>query len=167
MKNKLLILLAFLCLSIPAHAQWCIGGSVNFKHSGMNRSSSLTLKPDISYGFGHVSVGATLLFDLYTFYGEDRSDLSFGVNPYVQYYFWSSGNLSLYAEGGVDLTRNIFPDNTYNRAEFYLCPGIEYSLTDHWALMGTLGRLEYDTYTRAFALGLDAANFSFGVYYSF
>ena len=73
----------------------------------------------------------------------------------------------LYAEGGVDLTRNIYPDSVYNRAQFYLCPGIEYSLTDHWALMGSLGRLEYDTYSRAFALGLDAANFSFGVYYSF
>lgn len=167
MKNKMLLLAALLLLSVPAQAQWCIGGFVSFSHSWRNKTSDFSFKPDVSYGFGNVSVGASLILERYSFYDEGRYDMYFGLAPYVQYYYWSTGPLSLLVEGGVQFTRNIAPDSVYNRWEPYLTPGLEFSLSDHWSLVGYLGRLEYDSYSKTFRIGLDAASFTFGVYYGF
>ena len=49
----------------------------------------------------------------------------------------------------------------------YLSPGMEIVLTDHWSFLGTLGRLDYDSFTKSFGFSVDGSAFSAGLYYNF
>ena len=49
----------------------------------------------------------------------------------------------------------------------YIGPGLEISLTEHWTLQGTFGRLDYNSYSRTIDFYLDGSAFSAGLYYSF
>ena len=96
MRQKVILFAALLLLTIPVHAQWVVGGSFSFRTSASNKTNDIVFRPDVSYSFGKVSVGATLTVDCYNFYDQHRTDWSLGITPYVQYYLWSSGVLSFF-----------------------------------------------------------------------
>ena len=167
MRQKVILFAALLLLTIPVHAQWVVGGSFSFRTSASNKTNDIVFRPDVSYSFGKVSVGATLTVDCYNFYDQHRTDWSLGITPYVQYYLWSSGVLSFFLEGGIPYYRTINTDNSSHRFAPYVSPGLEISITDHWSVIGYLGRLEYDTQFKTFQFSAEMDSFGVGVYYSF
>ena len=172
MKNKWFILAVFLLLSIPAQAQWFIGGRVSLNANFKDKSGGFVLRPDVGYTFKNdIAVGVNGIVDYYGYTpqpGENRSsNISFGLAPYIQYYFVRIGKVSFYLDGGVEITRQTNPDNAYWRFIPYLSPGMEIVLTDHWSFLGTLGRLEYDTFLNTLGFSLDGTGFSAGLYYTF
>lgn len=167
MRQKVILLAALLLLALPVHAQWTLGGSFSFRASAQNQTSDITFRPDVSYSFGKVSVGATLTADLYNFHKEKRTEWTLGITPYVQYYLWSNDVLSIFLEGGIPYYRTVNTDDAYHRFAPYLSPGLEISITDHWSVIGYLGRLEYDTRYKTLQFSAEMDSFGVGVYYSF
>ena len=167
MKKIILTLIASLLLGIPAMAQWCVGGSINYGASYKEHTHSINIKPDVSYTFGNVCVGASLTIELFYDQSNPNPTQSYGISPYVQYYVFSVGPVSLYFEGGVGILNTQYSEGPAWRFTPYINPGLSVELTEHWSVMGYLGRLEYDTYNQYLAFGLEASNFGVGVYYTF
>ena len=116
------------------------------------------------------------------------SAFSFEFNPFARYYFIETGNLSLFAEGGMDLgigkqktkTGGTTADgpNTFD-IMFYLSPAIEYSLSDKISIEAIIGGVYMQLATekqeiggvtykdRSFdaGFGIDATSIIFGVTY--
>ena len=146
MRYKWFIVAVLLLLAIPAQAQWFIGGRVSVNANFKEKSGGVILRPDVGYTFKNdIAVGVNGIFDYYGFTpnpGENRnSNISYGLAPYIQYYFVRIGKV--------------------------LSPGMEIVLTDHWSFLGTLGRLDYDSFTKSFGFCVDGSAFSAGLYYTF
>ena len=167
MRQKLFLLAALLLFSFPLHAQWFVGGAVSFNNSQLNHTTNINFRPDIGYGFGKVNVGVVFLAEYYRFSEDNVTEWNLGISPYAQYYFWSSGILSLFLEGGVAFTRYITREEPYTRWVPYLTPGMEITLTDHWSVVGYLGRIGYDSFSKTVEIGVEMENFAVGVYYNF
>lgn len=172
MSSKWYIIVALLLLSIPAQAQWFIGGRMSINANFKDKSGGFVLRPDVGYTFKNdIAVGVNGIIDYYGFSqqpGENRtSNITYGLAPYIQYYFVRIGKVSFYLDGGLEITRQNNPDNNYWRFIPYLSPGLEIVLTDHWSFLGTLGRLEYDSFTNSIAFSIDGSAFSAGLYYNF
>jgi hypothetical protein len=166
MNKKLLVVMTLLLLAVPLRAQWYVGGSLAFRSSEGGQSTSMVLRPEVGYSWENWSFGVAFAFDVYKMKDSTQNDLSLDVSPYVDYYFWRSGILSFYVEGGCGFRRSIAQYNTYTSWTPFLKPCLEISLADHWAVQGSLGRLEYDTHFKNFSFELDNG-ISVGLYYSF
>lgn len=166
MTKRLIILLALLLLAVPLRAQWYLGGSVSFHCSQSSRSNNFTLRPDVGYSWGNWSFGASFAFESFKSDGDTKGEIGLEVTPYVEYYFWKSGILSFFVEGGCGFRRFLSSYDSYTQWTPYLKPCLEISLTDHWAVMGSLGKLEYDTHFRSLSFEMDNG-VSVGLYYTF
>lgn len=169
MNKKLTILAALLLFCIPLRAQFYLGGAASVAHSGSYKSLSTSLRPDVGYSFGQLSVGVAVVFETYRSSPDENSTTSFGLSPYLQYYVWSSGNFSLYLEGGIGYYRfNSFsPEDSFARWAPYLAPGISFAVTEHWSLEGQLGRLEYNSHLRNTEFSWMGDDVRVGLYYTF
>ena len=171
-KTIIIAIIALLGLSREASAQLYIGGSLT-AHAGFNnsRSISVSIAPDIGYGFGNWNVGTML--NAYTYHDQEEpgSSLRISVTPYAEYYFFSAGPVSLFAEAGIGfLFTNDLVDETPKGQLFvnpYLAPGIEISLTDHFSVMCHLGRLEWNSEINDISLTMSGESLALGLYYSF
>ena len=67
----------------------------------------------------------------------------------------------------MEVSRYISTFTSYWRFVPYLSPGIDIALTDHWSFLGTVGRLDYDSYNQSIGFSVDGSAFSAGVYYTF
>jgi len=161
LKTVIITAICLIAFSATAKAQLYVGGffsvGANFNE---NKYISLDISPDIGYSFGDWSAGASLTLFISKNENSSTPDISVSIAPYAEYYFWRSGPLSFYLEGGVDVKvkTNVAP---------YLSPGIEISLTDHWSLMCQVGRLEYGIMTGNLNFRLDGEALSLGLYHSF
>ena len=171
-KTIIIAIIALLGLSREASAQLYIGGSLT-AHASFNNSRSIAVSvaPDIGYGFGNWNVGTML--NAYTYHDHEDlgSSLRLSVTPYAEYYFFSAGPVSLFAEAGLGL---LFTNDIVDEApkgQFfvnpYLAPGIEISLTDHFSVMCHLGRLEWNSEINDINLTMSGESLSLGLYYSF
>ena len=172
MRQKWFVIAILLLLAIPAQAQWFIGGRVSVNANFKEKSGGVVLRPDVGYTFKNdIAVGVNGIFEYYGFTpkpGENRnSNISYGLAPYIQYYFVRIGKVSFYLDGGIEITRQTYPDDAYWRFIPYLSPGLEIVLTDHWSFLGTMGRLDYDSFTKSFGFSVDGSAFSAGLYYTF
>ncbi len=171
-KTLILIVIALLGFCREASAQLYIGGSLTAHASfNNNRSTALSIAPDIGYGFGNWNVGTML--NAYTYHDQENpgTSLRLSVTPYAEYYFFSAGPVSLFAEAGIGLLfTNDIVDEAPNGQFFvnpYLAPGIEISLTDHFSVMCHLGRLEWNSEINDINLTMSGESLSLGLYYSF
>ena len=168
MKKIILSLIAGILLGIPAMAQWCVGGSINYGASYRDHTHSINIKPDVSYTFGNVCVGANLTIEIYRENDTNNTSQSYDISPYVQYYLFEVGPLSFYIEGGVEILRRLQDaEGPFLHWTPYINPGLCITMTEHWSVMGYLGRLEYDAYNQYLSFGLESSNFGVGVYYTF
>lgn len=172
MRYKWFIIVALLLLAIPAQAQWFIGGRVSLNANFKDKSGGLTFRPDVGYTFkNNIAVGVNGIVDYYGYTDSELekrvSNITYGLAPYIQYYFVRLGRFSFYLDGGLEITRFASPHNANWRFIPYISPGLEIALTDHWAFLGTLGRLEYDSNIQSLSFSLDGTGFSAGLYYSF
>lgn len=171
-KTLILIVIALLGFCREASAQFYIGGSLT-AHTSFNnsRSTALSIAPDIGYGFGNWNVGTML--NAYTFHSEDEpgTTLRLSVTPYAEYYFFSAGPVSLFAEAGIGLlfTNDISDEAPHGQffVNPYLAPGIEISLTDHFSVMCHLGRLEWSSELNDLNLTMSGEALALGLYYNF
>ena len=171
-KTIIIAIIALLGISREASAQLYIGGSLT-AHASFNnsRSVALSIAPDIGYGFGNWNVGTML--NAYTYRDQENpgTSLRLSVTPYAEYYFFSAGPVSLFAEAGLGLLfTNDFSDEAPHGQFFvnpYLAPGIEISLTDHFSVMCHLGRLEWNSEINDVNLTMSGESLSLGLYYSF
>lgn len=169
MKQRLLLLTVLLLFALPLHAQWCLGGAFSINHTGRDKSTSLDFRPDVSYSFGRLSVGLSSTINLYSALTDGKKDqtLNFSFTPYLQYTFWSKEPFSFFLEGGLEFARVINDVNTYSHWLPYLTPGVEFSLSEHWALVTYLGRLEYDSHIRRISFNAAFDSITAGLYYYF
>lgn len=173
MKKALIItIIALLGICREANAQFYVGGSVS-AHFGYtdSRFTSFSLSPDIGYSFGDWSVGSTINISTYGDKDDGLTSLRLGITPYAEYYFFSAGPVSLFAEGGIALFFARYlsegaPENAFY-VNPYLAPGIEISLTDHFSVLCHIGRLEWNTEARDFGFSINGEALSLGLYYSF
>lgn len=173
MKKALIIAaIALLGLCQKANAQFYVGGSVS-AHFGYtdSRFSSFSFTPDVGYGFGDWNVGSTINISTYGDKDDGLTSLRLGLTPYVEYYIFSAGPVSLFAEGGIGLmfSRYLATGGLENAfyVNPYLAPGIEISLTDHLSVLCHLGRLEWNTESRDFGFSINGEALSLGLYYGF
>lgn len=171
MQKKWLIFVLLLLLAIPAQAQWFIGGRASIIANFREKSAGFALRPDVGYSFKNISVGVNAVIDYYGYTpqeGEKRtSNITFGLAPYIQYYFLRLGRVSFYLDTGLEVNRYTAEDDAYWRFIPYISPGLDIAITDHWSFLGTVGRLEYDSYHRYLNFSLDGTGFSAGLYYTF
>lgn len=171
-RYKWFIIAALLMLAIPAQAQWFIGGRVSLNANFKDKSGGFILRPDVGYTFKNdIAVGVNGIIDYYGYTPQEgasrTSNISYGLAPYIQYYFVRLGKVSFYLDGGLEITRYTAPDMAYWRFIPYLSPGMEIVLTEHWSFLGTIGRLDYDSFTKSLGFALDGSAFSAGLYYNF
>ena len=154
-KTIIIAIIALLGLSREASAQLYIGGSLT-AHAGFNNSRSIS-----------VSIAP----DAYNSEDEPGTSLRLSVTPYAEYYFFSAGPVSLFAEAGIGfLFTNDLVDEAPKGQLFvnpYLAPGIEISLTDHFSVMCHLGRLEWNSEINDISLTMSGESLALGLYYSF
>lgn len=172
MQKKWLIFVLLLLLAIPAQAQWFIGGKVGFDANFKEKTGGFSLRPDVGYTFkNNIAVGVNGIFAYDTFFLPEvekwESSIRYGLIPYIQYYFIHIGKFSFYLDGGMEFSHFSSPSVSYWRFIPYISPGLEIVLTDHWSLLGTLGRLEYNSYLQSLLFSVDGSNFSVGLYYNF
>ena len=172
-KSAIVLIIALLGLSLEARAQFYVGGSVS-AHFGYTdaRFTSFSLYPDIGYSFGNWSVGSTINLSGYSDKNDGLSTLRLGITPYVEYFFFSAGPVSLFAEGGASMAFSHYiktdgvPENVFY-VNPYVAPGIEISLTDNFSVLCHIGRLEWNSEARDFGFSISGEALSLGLYYSF
>lgn len=159
-KAVLLAIVSLFAFIQTANAQFYVGGSVYVSTRFQETTvTHVGLSPDVGYTLGDWCFGST--FNLSATSGANN--LSFTATPYVEYFFWSSGPLSFFVEGGVGLTwgSRFF----YNP---YIAPGISFQVSDHWSVLGHIGRLGYDSMDKTLLFSTSGAGaLSLGLYYSF
>ncbi len=170
MQKKWLIFVLLLLLAVPARAQWSAGGRVSINGNVGNGSFGMTLRPDVSYTFKDIAVGINGIAEFDRFNSNNSTPetiYKLGLAPYIQYFFFRIGQFSFFLDGGLEVSR--FASNVVQYWSFipYIGPGLEISLTEHWTLQGTFGRLDYNSYSRTINFYLDGSAFSAGLYYSF
>lgn len=170
MKRLLLLFILLTAASLPeVKAQWYLGGSLSWNAQLDRKDFAIDVLPEVGYSLGDWSFGTvvTLYWSRSDNSGEMSSYLNIGLAPYVEYYFYSTGPLSFFAEGGLDaLYRASDPENRW-RFVPYLAPGMEFRLADHWSMVAHLGRLEWDSVINSLAFNLFGNNLSLGLLYSF
>jgi hypothetical protein len=160
-KTIVLAIVGLLAFVQAASAQFYVGGSFHLSTQFTeNPVTQIGFSPDLGYTVGDWCFGST--FELSSTSGEIKR-FSFTVNPYVEYYFWSAGAFSFFIEGGAG-----FSWGDYFNCTPYLAPGVSFQVSDHWSVLGQIGRLGYDTHEKSLVFTTrGAAALSLGLYYSF
>lgn len=166
MPKRVIIVLALLLLAIPLRAQWYLGGNLSFHRSNFGQTTIFAFRPDVGYSVGNWSFGASFVIEAYKADDQEVVDTGLEVAPYVEYYFWNSGILSFFVEGGCGIRRYRSTYENYMQWTPYLKPCLQISLTDHWAVLGSLGKLEYDSHFKSISFEMDNG-VSVGLYYNF
>ena len=164
-KKIILAMVVLVAFAQVASAQFYIGGSVQFntEFRGDN-PMEIALAPDLGVSFGDWCIGSVFSLSGSRNNASGWEGLCFSVTPYVEYFFWESGPVSFYVEGGAGLTW----DSSAFSCTPYIAPGICFSLSDHWDVMGLIGGLEYDTLTKSLSFGNSGfSDLSVGLYYTF
>lgn len=179
MKKIFISFIAVMLMAFSANAQVWVGGSVNYagtkatvKGDGfkeVSKTSTFTLAPEVGFTVNDklaVACGLGLVT------GGDE-DVTFTLQPYGRYNFYKSGNVSLFADGGLNLTYN---DDEWTPAVF-VAPGISYTLNDKLSAVTRLGGVTYSWKTEkydgvrytasSFGAGLNLLVATVGLYYSF
>ena len=174
MKKVIIAIIALLGICLEANAQLYIGGSVYFQNSFKEDSySSYSITPDIGYGFGDVNVGAMLAAYFNIHKTDGLSAVTLGITPYAEYYFFRSGILSLFVEGGCGIKFNKYiyagESEDVRSMSFnpYIAPGIELDITDHFSVLCHIGRLEWESNMNELNFGISGEALGLGLYYSF
>ena len=174
-RKFILAIVALVAFAQVASAQFYIGGSVQFNAQFQeDHPMAIGLAPDLGVNLGDWCIGAAFGLSANRNNVSGWDGFSFSVTPYAEYFFWESGPVSFYIEGGVGLTWDKWteegersPSRAFSCSP-YIAPGICFSLSEHWDVMGLIGGLEYDTATRSLSIGNSGfSDLSIGLFYTF
>ena len=157
MKKLLLILVAGF-IALTANAQVYLGGGVSFVGSKDN-NSAFAFIPEIGYQFhGDMAIGTSVGV------GASGGMTQISVSPYFRYYFLNLGPARMFADAMFEFDQFKYQGQSATTWGVGLCPGLAFSLSDHWSVVTRFLTLAYmaDTFTVNFN-----NNCSLGVFYSF
>jgi len=168
-----------------------VSGAVGFgsETTGDDKTTGFTFSPKIGYFVSeNIAIGARLGFD------SNKNDNGvntvtknneFSAGVFGRYYFTPASQFSVFAELGADInstktTTDVtgFPtsESKSNGFGVAFAPGVNYFLSDNFAIEATWGVLGYNTNkpdvagadsTNNFSLGLDMRSLNFGLLYKF
>lgn len=140
--KKFLIFAVALALSLNAGAQSFLGGTVGF--SANSGSFSIALSPDLGWFLSEKTVIGVRPSLSFARADEDRTQVSFGVTPFVQYKLFQYSRFCLWAEGDAffNWTTNRYLAEEVHRSFRYglqAMPVLTFALSDHLRLQSRLG----------------------------
>ena len=168
-----------------------MSGAVGFgsETTGNDKTTGFTFSPKVGFFVNeNIALGARLGFD--SSKNDDgidtvTKDNSFSAGVFGRYYFTPSAQFSVFAELGVDVssTKTTIDETGFPTIEgksngfgVAFAPGVNYFLSDNFAIEATWGVLGYNTNkpdvagadsTDNFSLGLDMRSLNFGLLYKF
>jgi len=185
MKRLFLAILVMAASVTAGKAQFYVGGSLGFWHSG--EKTSFGISPDAGYSFNNRwAAGLAVGFDYWMdrpvhsiFFRQDVID--FYAAPYARFNYFSKEKVKLFLDGVVGISTATYKTDNPNFDiqgrkytdwgwQVIIRPGIAINLTDHFCLVGTFGTLGYrnDYRNTTDGFGLDLHNsLGSGFYYSF
>ena len=155
-----------------------------------SKSTIWGLAPEVGYFVSDkFSVGLGVAFNqLSTKDDEEGAETnkvnSFGINPYVRYYACTADKFSFYVQGGFEFVSSKADAEGAKAANNFgvnIRPGVQYSLSDKFAINATFGELGFssgknyhygagdpvEVKETNFGLNLSMATLLFGITYSF
>ena len=162
MKKTLLTIIICFAAAFSAHAQLGLGGRMSFGGNTKEGRFDMDLSPDICYSFGDLCAGAILELSFTSKNGDGSPQLySIGGTAYLQYYFWSAGPVSLFAEADIKATRELYnpEEKAVLRWQPSLSPGMEIKFTDHWSVIGYLGGISWDSSTSSWNVSIAPSDY--------
>ena len=176
---KKLFFLAFMLLSaVAANAQegrFYLGGSLGFWSDSDADETTITIAPELGYNLSDVwAVGASLQFSRVDV--DDYSVNIYGLEPYARFTYFETGALRLFLDGQIGIA-SIKPEHGDSSTMFELgiAPGLMFSLSDNFSLVGKLGFVGFRDVDKAYSsvmkngwgIDLSGNNIELGVIYSF
>jgi len=168
MKKLLLAVMVLVASVTVSKAQFYVGGGLGFWHSP-NLSTSFWIEPEAGYSFNErwaVGMSTRLDFTIYSKNVSYVNGVSFYVEPYARYTYFSADKVKLFLDGVVGVSKENHESLGF---QIIVRPGISINLTDHFSLVGTFGALGYRyAHRNSHGFGLNLSNsLRFGFYYSF
>lgn len=140
--KRIATLAAAAMLTVAAHAQLSLGGSLGFgssKAKGGHASNALTINPEINYSFNNTwSLGASV-----DFYSDLDDYSSIGVTPYARATFARVGNVSFFADGTLGFGSASYGDNSQTYWSIGVRPGFAVKLSPKVSIFANTHLLKY------------------------
>ncbi|AWG24279.1 hypothetical protein FK004_03090 [Flavobacterium kingsejongi] len=156
---------------------------IGSESTGDNKTNSFNVKPKAAYFLTeNIAVGAALGFmsgKTEVPLAPDVKTTEFSVGVFGRYYFTPGSTFSVFGELGVDYIHSkqeALTEDTSNAFRIGLAPGVNYFVSQHFALEATFGVLSYRTNnpstdgvdnTDNFNLGLNFTDINLGLIYRF
>lgn len=195
--EKICLYIAFILLGIGTSfaSNKYVGGNIGIFHNSTTKVTSASVLPEIWYNLSDKLALGTSIGYSYVGKDDDVHNHSFVFDPYVRYTFYNEGIVSLFVDGGIDLSAGTSRTERtehyeYKNGHYYqyiyqhvetsvtigvgIKPGIAVSLNDNFSIVAHCGLLGY-TYGNPAAQeagrftggGLDLSNIlSFGFYFN-
>ena len=176
--KKIFLTLMVMVAAVAANAQVWVGGSFGFwANSDAEYSETkriLNISPEVGYDLSeNWSVALVLEYSSFKAEGFNVMD-GFAVAPYVRYNVVKSGNFKLFFDGGFEIGTVGGGDEDYSTWNVGIKPGVSYSLSEKFSIVGHMGFLGYQDADKEIAnaiqrgFGFDFSNeMTFGIYYAF
>jgi outer membrane protein len=167
--KKILLSLVLISVLIVANAQtdkgdWLVGG--NFRLNTSNSNTEIGLAPDAAlFVIKNLAIGGNLAL-VYAKSGDAKST-SFGIGPYVRYYF-TNANVRPILQGSLNFTSQKIkilgvPSTTNNGTNYFLGGGAAIFISDQVSIDGLMG-YEHSKFKGFNGGGGFALNVGFQVY---
>ena len=176
---KKILALVVAVASMSASAQVYLGGSLGVMRNSTEKTTQLTIAPEIGYSFSSkTALGGA--FDYSYNYIDGESLHLVTINPYFRYTFCRAveDRLGFFFDTSVGVGFGSIENykDTPTVWNIGFKPGISYSFNEHFSVVAHMGFLGYQGandaaklwgYSNKFGLDFSSLNLSFGFYYSF
>lgn len=146
MKHKTLAMLAGLLLCAgaafaqPVQGSVLIGGTAGFNSTSFDEDNFTTVHLNPVLGFfitDQLAVGASATL---TFFGGDADGSTFGIGPFIRYYFNNSGDARFFGQAGIEYTSTDpgEPFDSFSTFGFNVGAGVDWFLNPNVALEAVL-----------------------------
>lgn len=152
MNKKLFLLLLMASGLTAASAQVWVGGEMNYQmnslhtnNSGTDTEHEFTFAPEVGIDLNEKwGVAAQLKFE-HGYDGNHNLTNTFGIRPYVRYYWGHYDKWHILTDGGLDFSSTHVCGNDKNINSFglFISPGVSYSLNDRFGLEAHFGHLDW------------------------
>lgn len=185
MMKKFLTVIAASLLSLGAFAaetdNFYVGGSIGVLHNSTTDVTTAKILPEIGYNLNKAWAVGTVIG--YSYVGNSHvGNHSFEFDPYARFTYYKNGIVSLFVDGGIDLSlgstkvKHGGDSDTSATVGIGFKPGIALNLNERFSIVAHTGLIGY-TYANDAAKsagkfsggGLDLYNapLTFGLYYNF
>ncbi|WP_330442069.1 porin family protein [Flavobacterium sp. C4GT6] len=163
-----------------------LSGSVGFssESTGDVKTNGFNITPSAGYFVSeNIAVGLSLGYTSTKDEAPNREDIKyseFGIGAFGRYYFTPANKFSLFGQLGVGYQNGKYEQgSTEVKSDGFnvaVAPGINYFVSEHFALEATFGILSYSTSkpdfdgaesTDNFDFGVNLDNINFGIVYKF